>query len=133
MTPLKRFLPASIYLVSLCLFLNQTGSSKATQELEVYKETGHLLLIQNESAGLRGSMAFRITDVRPDSPAARADLQVNDLILAVDDVPVYSREQLDRSLLQPWLNPGAELLITFGRFNPRTGQLEIEKRIIKER
>ena len=131
MAPFKKFVPASVLMVFFALFLIQTSSSKVSQEMPGRKENP--LLIQNESAGLRGAMAFRVTDVQSDSPAARAGLQANDLIFAVDDVPVYSREELDRTLLQPWLNPGAKLAVTFGRFDLQTGRLEIEKRTIQAR
>jgi len=133
MNPSKRFFQAGILLIYLLMFLNQTGSSNMTQELPPEGRVDPLLLIQNESAGIKGAMAFRITDVQPDSPADRGGLQVNDLIMAVDDVAVYSREELDRTLLQPWLNPGAKMKVTFGRFNPKNGQLEFKERTIEAR
>ena len=133
MAPSKKFTPVIISIVLFGLFPIQTGRGKISQELPKEARQPNLFLIQNESAGLRGVMAFRVTDVQAGSPASRAGLQVNDIILAVDGVAVYGREELDRTLLQPWLNPGARIEVTFGRFNSKTGQLEVEDRTIQAR
>ena len=117
----------SISLVLLLAFLSLGAASQIPQR----DRTGELLLVQNESAGLRGAMAFRVTEVKRGSPAARAGLRPEDLILAVNEVPVYSKEELERTLLQPTLNPGASLVVTFGRFDRASSTLKIAKANIK--
>ncbi len=123
MSPLARVGSFGISLIILLLTSLSHHSDGQTDRMRQ-----DLLLVQNGSLGLRGGLAFHITRVRPESPAAQAGLRSNDLIFAVNDIPVSSREELDRTLLQPSLNPGTTFVVTFGRFDPATGQLEMMKK-----
>lgn len=105
------------------IILNQQGGI----QINPRGRSANMLLIQNEPAGLRGAMAFHITEIKPQSPAERAGLRPNDLILAVDDEPVTSEETLEQTLLQPWLDHGKSYVVTIGRFSPASGELEIQK------
>jgi S1-C subfamily serine protease len=120
--------PAKLASISASMILPFVILSQQTGiQITPRDQSANMLLIQNEAAGLRGAMAFRITEIKPQSPADRAGLRPNDLILAVDDAPVTSEEALDQTLLQPWLDHGKSYVVTIGRFNPPSGDLEIMK------
>ena len=123
MSPLMKSICVSLLLVPCFAFLTQRNDRKLVGVSPI--------LIQNEPVGLRGAMAFRITEVKLGGLAARAGLRENDLILAVDEVPVRSQEELEKTLLQPFLNPGASYVVTLGRFDATSGRLEIMKQVVK--
>lgn len=129
MSVLSIFVCASLLLFPSFAFLPQRVMPQAVGRPP--QRDGDLLLIQNEPAGLRGTMAFHITGVKLGGPAARAGLRENDLILAVDERPVRRQEELEKTILQPFLNPGASYVVTIGRFNVSSGRLDTLKQVVK--
>ena len=124
-----------ILVIAFSLFFLSASAAQQTprplQERDFI--TDKLLLIQNESSGLKGAMAYLVKEVKPGSPADRAGLLPNDLILAVDMEPVYSMQELEKTLLYPMLNPGERFSVIVGRFNGTTGELEVMGKIITAR
>jgi S1-C subfamily serine protease len=118
--------------VSVLFFLLLTVAFVSPQNNQIQRPNPapreNLLLIQGESSGIKGDMAFRITEVKPGSPASRAGLQINDLILSIDDLAVHSQDQLDKTILQPALRPGTKYSISLARFNPATGRFEVTRK-----
>lgn len=74
------------------------------------------------SASNEGSTGMMVLTVQPDSPAAKADLKVNDVITRIDDVTINGFDDLVAVIRKKKV--GQEITITYSRPDPDTGDMK---------
>lgn len=77
------------------------------------------------SFGMTGSVAFRVNNVSPGSPAQQLGLQRGDFIVELDGKQFYSSNDFMEMLAEK--NVGEEVEATYIRFNAENGQREYKK------
>jgi S1-C subfamily serine protease len=88
------------------------------------RPTREVLTIQSGTIGVRGNLVYHIAEVKPGSPAERAGLKPNDLVLAINDRKIHHIDDVHKTILDPISPPGQEFSIRFSRLNPRTQKFE---------
>jgi len=83
-----------------------------------------VLTIQGGTIGVRGKVVYQITEVKPGSPAERAGLKSNDLVVAINDRQIQNIEDVRATIIDPIGAPGRDFTIQFSRLNPRTQKYE---------
>lgn len=64
-----------------------------------------------------------ISQVEPDGPAAKADIQPGDILVAIDGVPIAGKEDFQQRTAD--LQPGHTLYLTVFRDEEQTGELTV--------
>ena len=73
---------------------------------------------------MQGRLSYHITEVKPGSPAERAGLKPNDLVVAINDRQIHHIDDVRATILDPIGAPGQDFAIQFFRLNPRTQKYE---------
>jgi membrane-associated protease RseP (regulator of RpoE activity) len=86
-----------------------------------------IMTVASSKVGIRGNIAFEITQVLPESAAAKAGLQPNDLLLAIDGKTILSGDDVRGSLLDPFLPQGKVFTLKVARLDPATHEYAISE------
>ncbi len=85
---------------------------------------GALLLIQSGTIGIDGRLVYQLTRVGTESPAQKAGLEKNDIVLFVDKR--RTSEYVIRDTIKSSIDrPGRSFEITYARLNSGTQEWEI--------
>lgn len=100
-------------------------------QLESQSQAARLLLIQSGSVGVRGNIVFRLTEVGAGSPADRAGLRPNDLILKIDGRRIHGDEDVNATILDNLKPPGQVYVIEYLRPAPEAQGYRIKTATVR--
>jgi len=108
-----------IILFCLCLIAACSHTNRNKPTIDDIASANPVSFVQIAYAGIMTevniSKEVQITKVLPDSPADRADLRINDVILSIDDVGITSHKQMRKLLMIK--NPSEIVLFKIRRNN----------------
>lgn len=103
-------------ILSAALFLLLSAYSASAAEGSVAwlgTASTDLTAVEAETIGWKASWGTKITEVRPDSPAATAGLKQGDVITSLDGIDIQNSDQFEDNLAV--FKPGAEIAISLYR------------------
>src|SRR5437867_3636634 len=104
---------SSSRLTAVCFLMTLSLQAGFSNYVQVRRPD--LATIKAGVVGLRGRIAFQVSEVRPETPAARAGLRPNDLILAIDGSDVLDINDVRKTILDPFCPSGRAFTIKYSR------------------